>query len=80
MDAIATYFGTGFATLLCMVIHTSVFFAKVLIVVVALEPLRRRLIRQSLESSLNLCWKVMVPLSLLNVFVTAHFLLAPGTP
>lgn len=80
VDAIATYFGTGFATLLCMAIHTLVFFAKVLIVVVALEPLRRRLINLSLESSLNLCWKVMVPLSLLNVFVTAHFLLAPGTP
>ena len=79
VEAIAVYFGTGFATLLCMAIHTVVFFVKVLLIVVLLDPLRRRLIRLSLETSLNLCWKVMVPLSLLNVFVTAHLLLELGS-
>jgi NADH-quinone oxidoreductase subunit H len=79
IDEIAAYFGNGLATLLCMLVHTSVFFAKVLIVVVAIDPLRRSLNRLSFASSLNLCWKVMVPLALLNLFVTANFLLAEET-
>ncbi len=80
IDAIGVYYGTGLATLLCMVIHMSVFLAKVIVVALAIEPLRDRLARLSLDRSLNLCWKVIIPFSLLNLFVTAHVLVASGTP
>ena len=78
VEAIGAYLGTGFATLFCMVVHTSVFFAKVILVVAMIDPIRRRLIGLSFEASLKLCWKVVVPLSLLNLLVTANFLLARG--
>ena len=76
IEAIGAYFGAGLATLLCMAIHTSVFFAKVLLVVALVGPLGRRIKGLTFETSLNLCWKFVIPLSLVNLFLTAHFLLA----
>ena len=76
IEGIGAYFGTGLATLLCMAIHTSVFFAKVVMVVALMGPLGRRIKGLTFATSLNLCWKLVVPLSMLNLFVTAHFLLA----
>jgi len=79
IEGIGAYFGTGLATLLCMAIHTSVFFVKVVMVVALLGSLDRRIKGLTFATSLNLCWKVVVPLSLLNLFVTAYFLLAVET-
>lgn len=78
--AIGKYYGTGLATLLCMAIHMGVFFAKVMLVTVAIEPLRRRLVQLSFDRSLNRCWKAIIPLSVVNLFMTAQVLVVNGTP
>jgi NADH:ubiquinone oxidoreductase subunit H len=80
VGAVDDFYGADLATLLCMVIHTSVFFAKVMLTTIAIEPLRRRLARLSFAVQLNRCWKVLIPISVLNLFVTAELLLASGTP
>ncbi|MBW2389491.1 MAG: NADH-quinone oxidoreductase subunit H [Deltaproteobacteria bacterium] len=77
---IGDYFGTGLATILCMAIHTSVFFAKLMLVTIAIEPLRLRLARLSFEATLNRCWKGIIPLAVVNLFVTAEVVLASITP
>jgi NADH:ubiquinone oxidoreductase subunit H len=77
---IGDYFGTGLATILCMVIHTSVFFAKLMLVTIAIEPLRLQLARLSFEAALSRCWKGIIPLAVVNLFVTAEVVLAGVTP
>ena len=77
---IGDYYGTGLATILCMAIHTSVFFAKLMLVTIAIEPLRLRLARLSFEAALNRCWKGIIPLAVVNLFVTAEVVLAGVTP
>jgi NADH-quinone oxidoreductase subunit H len=72
--AIATYYGKGLATLLCMAIHSGVFFAKVIALTVALEPLRKRVMALDFGRSMNLCWKAIVPLAMANLFVVAQML------
>jgi NADH:ubiquinone oxidoreductase subunit H len=76
--AIGEYYGVGLATILCMAIHLSVFVGKMMLVTIAIEPLRRRLAQLSFEATLNRCWKGIIPLGLLNLFVTAQVLLADG--
>lgn len=72
--AIAVYYGEGLATLLCMAIHSGVFFAKVILLTVALEPLRKRVVALGFGPSMNLCWKAIVPLAMVNLFVVAQML------
>jgi NADH-quinone oxidoreductase subunit H len=78
IQAIGEYYGTGLATILCMAIHMSVFSAKMMLVTIAIEPLRRRLAQLSFEATLSRCWKGIIPIALLNLFVTAQILLADG--
>jgi len=74
VDAIAVYYGTGLATILCMVLHMSVFFGKVLLVALLLEPLRRRLLELGFASSLSLCWRWVVPVCMANLWVTGAWI------
>jgi len=76
---IGNYYGVGLATILCMVIHLTVFIGKMMLITIAIEPLRGRLSRLSFEVALTRCWKVIIPLAFLNLFVTAQVLLAGGT-
>jgi NADH-quinone oxidoreductase subunit H len=80
IDMISQFYGVGFATILCMAIHAVVFVTKLLLVTVALEPLRTQLDGISFESALNRCWKGIIPLALINLFVTAQVLIAGGAP
>ena len=62
-----------------MALRPSGAVVKVGVVVARRGPLGRRIKGLTFATSLNLCWKVVVPLSLLNLFVTAYFLLAVET-
>ena len=71
-------FGTGFATGLCMLIHFLTFMAKLLAMIWLQIALRWTLPRFRYDQVMNLCWKVLLPLSIANVFVTGAVLLALG--
>jgi NADH-quinone oxidoreductase subunit H len=68
-------FGTGFATGLCIVIHFATFMAKVLAMIWLQMALRRTLPRFRYDQVMDLCWKVLLPLSIANIFVTALVIL-----
>lgn len=80
IGVIGDYYGVDLATLLCMAIHMLVFFAKLMLVTVAIDPLRRRLARLPFATSLDRCWKILLPLSIVNLFVTAQVLVVSGVP
>jgi len=71
-------FGTGFATGLCMLIHFGAFMAKVFAMIWLQMAIRWTLPRFRYDQIMNLCWKVLLPLSIVNIFVTGGVLLALG--
>ena len=71
---VSPLYGDGLANILCMATHVGVFIAKLMLVTLALEPVRRRLAVFTFERALGFCWRWAVPLSLLNIFVTAQWL------
>jgi len=76
--SITPHFGHGFATIVCMGSHFVIFMVKLLIVTAALEPLRRRLESLPFERVLVACWRYAIPISFVNVFLTAQWLLGSG--
>jgi NADH-quinone oxidoreductase subunit H len=68
-------FGEGFATGLCMVLHVVTFFLKVFFLIWLQMALRWTLPRFRYDQVMDLCWKTILPLSLVNVFVTAAVIL-----
>jgi NADH-quinone oxidoreductase subunit H len=75
IGAVAPVFGEGFATGLCIVLHVLTFFLKVLVMIWLQMALRWSLPRFRYDQVMDLCWKVLLPLSIANVFVTAVVLL-----
>jgi NADH-quinone oxidoreductase subunit H len=67
--------GEGFANGLCMLIHFATFFAKVVAMIWLQMALRWTLPRFRYDQVMDLCWKIMLPLSLLNIFVTGAVML-----
>ena len=74
------WFGSGFANGLALLLHVGVFFAKVALVVWLQLAVRWTLPRIRSDRLMALCWKVILPLSLVNVFATGLVLvfLVPG--
>ena len=70
IGGVASVFGTGFATGLCMLIHFLVFMAKVVAMIWLQMALRWTLPRFRYDQVMDLCWKILLPLSIANVFVT----------
>ena len=68
-------FGEGFANGLCMLIHFVTFLAKVVVMIWLQMALRWTLPRFRYDQVMDLCWKIMLPLSLLNIFVTGAVIL-----
>ncbi|MCZ6807132.1 MAG: NADH-quinone oxidoreductase subunit H [Deltaproteobacteria bacterium] len=68
-------FGEGFANGLCMLIHFVTFFAKVLVMIWLQMALRWTLPRFRYDQVMDLCWKIMLPLSLVNIFLTGAVIL-----
>ena len=75
IDAIAPVFGTGFATVSCMVLHFLTFMAKVVAMIWLQMQLRWTLPRFRYDQVMDLCWKIMLPLSIANILVTGLVML-----
>jgi NADH-quinone oxidoreductase subunit H len=72
--------GVGAATGLCLVLHVVTFFVKVIVMIWLQMQIRWTLPRPRYDQVMDLCWKVMLPLSLANILVTGLvILLIEGT-
>jgi NADH-quinone oxidoreductase subunit H len=74
--AVGSIFGVGFATGVCVIVHFLSFMAKVVFMIWLQMLLRWTLPRFRYDQVMDLCWKVILPLSLVNVFVTGVVILA----
>jgi len=74
--AISPFLGEAVATILCLVLHVGAFLAKVSAVIWLQVRMRDFLPRVRQDQLMDLCWKVILPCSLANVFLTAIVLLA----
>jgi len=70
IGAISPWLGVGFATGLCMLIHFSTFMLKVFFMIWVQMLLRWSLPRFRYDQVMSLCWKILLPLSIANIFVT----------
>jgi NADH-quinone oxidoreductase subunit H len=75
---VGAVFGTGFATGLCMILHFLCFMAKVVAMIWLQMTLRWTLPRFRYDQVMDLCWKILLPLSIANVFVTGLVMLLVG--
>jgi len=75
IGAVAPSFGLGFATGLCLVLHVLTFLAKVVFMIWLQMLIRWTLPRFRYDQVMDLCWKVLLPLSLVNILVTGFVIL-----
>ena len=68
--------GTNGANLMVMLIHIAVFFAKVIFFIWFQMTIRWTLPRFRYDQIMKLGWKILLPLSLVNVVVTGLVILA----
>jgi NADH-quinone oxidoreductase subunit H len=78
IDAITPYVGAGIATSICLLLHLGTFVAKLSFVIAMLVRIRDRIPRLGYERSMTLCWKVVMPLAMIDVLVTAALILTLG--
>lgn len=67
--------GIGFGTGLTMILQVVTFFVKVIVMIWLQMQIRWSMPRFRYDQVMNLCWKIMLPLSLVNIFATAVGLL-----
>jgi NADH-quinone oxidoreductase subunit H len=72
------FVGVGLATFLCLVIHVVAFFSKLVAMIWLQMLIRWSLPRFRYDQLMDLCWKVILPFSLLNIFLTAFVMIALG--
>jgi NADH-quinone oxidoreductase subunit H len=75
IGGITPVFGVGVATGLCMVLHVLTFFVKVIVMIWLQMQIRWTLPRPRYDQVMDLCWKIMLPLSLANILVTGLLIL-----
>jgi NADH-quinone oxidoreductase subunit H len=75
ISTISGAFNRDFATALCMIIHFHVFMAKVILMIWVQMALRWTLPRFRYDQVMDLCWKILLPLSIVNIFITGAVLL-----
>jgi NADH-quinone oxidoreductase subunit H len=75
IGGVSGVFGHGFATGLCIVLHVLSFLIKVVIMIWLQMAIRWTLPRFRYDQVMDLCWKMILPLSIANVFVTAGVIL-----
>lgn len=78
IGAVTPWFGVGVATGFCMLLHVVCFFVKTMLVIGLQMLIRWSLPRYRYDQLMDLCWKVILPASLLNIFATAFVMLALG--
>jgi NADH-quinone oxidoreductase subunit H len=75
---VAGPFNESFAMALCMLIHFGCFMAKVIVMIWLQMALRWTLPRFRYDQVMDLCWKILLPLSIANIFVTGAVMLVAG--
>ncbi len=75
IGAIAPTFGEGFATGVCVIVHFLAFMTKVVFMIWLQMALRWTLPRFRYDQVMDLCWKFILPLSIVNIFVTGAVIL-----
>jgi NADH-quinone oxidoreductase subunit H len=75
IGGISGVFGHGFATGVCIVMHVLSFLLKVVVMIWLQMALRWTLPRFRYDQVMDLCWKMILPLSIANVFVTGLVIL-----
>jgi NADH-quinone oxidoreductase subunit H len=78
IGGIAGVFGEGFATGICIILHFLSFMLKVVFMIWLQMALRWTLPRFRYDQVMDLCWKIILPLSIANVFVTGGIILLAG--
>jgi NADH-quinone oxidoreductase subunit H len=78
IGGVSSALGTGFATGLCMLLHFGCFMTKVAVMIWLQMALRWTLPRFRYDQVMDLCWKILLPLSLANIFVTGLVILLVG--
>jgi NADH-quinone oxidoreductase subunit H len=78
--AVGYFYDGEFANLVCMVLHVTTYAIKVGVLVFAQLLLANVLPVQRYDQMMKLCWKVLLPLGLANVFATAVGILVWGGP
>ncbi len=75
IGGVSSVFGVGFATGFCLIVHVAMFFLKVVFMIWLQMLVRWTLPRFRYDQVMDLCWKMILPLSIANVFVTAFVIL-----
>jgi NADH-quinone oxidoreductase subunit H len=75
IGAIAGPFNTDFATGLCMLVHFGCFMLKVIAMIWLQMAIRWTMPRFRYDQVMDLCWKIILPLSIANIFVTGAVML-----
>jgi NADH-quinone oxidoreductase subunit H len=75
ISAISGPFNRDFATVLCMILHFTSFMVKVIVMIWLQMALRWTLPRFRYDQVMDLCWKILLPLSIVNIFITGLVLL-----
>lgn len=78
VSQVARFYGEGVGTLACMALQVATFFIKVLLVARLLTLGAERLGLPADDRLQDFCWKLLLPVSVLNAFATAILLLAGG--
>jgi NADH-quinone oxidoreductase subunit H len=81
VGAIAPVFNEGFANGIAILLHFATFMLKVVVMIWVQMLLRWTLPRFRYDQVMDLCWKIILPLSIANIFVTgAVLLIVRGAP
>jgi NADH-quinone oxidoreductase subunit H len=75
VGGVSQAFGEGFATGFCLIVHVLTFLAKVVFMIWLQMLIRWTLPRFRYDQVMDLCWKIILPLSIANVFVTGGLIL-----
>jgi NADH-quinone oxidoreductase subunit H len=75
IGGVSGVFGHGFATGLAIVLHVLSFLLKVVFMIWLQMQIRWTLPRFRYDQVMDLCWKMILPLSIANVFVTGAVIL-----
>jgi NADH-quinone oxidoreductase subunit H len=75
IGAISRVFNVEFATGLCAIVHFLTFMLKVVVMIWLQMALRWTLPRFRYDQVMDLCWKILLPLSIANILVTGLVLL-----
>jgi NADH-quinone oxidoreductase subunit H len=67
--------GASFGTIVCMALHVASFLLKVVFMIWLQMALRWTLPRFRYDQVMDLCWKMILPLSIANAFATAGVIL-----